>query len=225
MQSIYIKTTVGDIAISFGSHPEKCPYCHVFIHPKILVAYLRDINSTSVLDAALKCANSKCQRTFVATYQQFYSPFGNNTCYEFSELPLPEAVEVTSFTTSIKALSAYFVEIYNQSERAEATALDKVAGVGYRKALEFLVKDYLIYKIPSNEDSIKKTMLGPCIKQIDDTKIKNIAERATWLGNDETHYVRKWIEKDVNDLKALIKLVVHYIDADLLYEETIKSMQ
>lgn len=32
-------------------------------------------------------------------------------------------------------------------------------------------------------------------------------ERAAWLGNDETHYVRKWPEKDVKDLKSLNRII------------------
>ena len=39
-------------------------------------------------------------------------------------------------------------------------------------------------------------------------KVASLAERDVWLGNDETHYVRKWEGKDVQDLKLLIKLTV-----------------
>ena len=36
-----------------------------------------------------------------------------------------------------------FLTIYNQSLSAEDNNLDQIAGIGYRKALEFLIKDYL----------------------------------------------------------------------------------
>ena len=42
--------------------------------------------------------------------------------------------------------------------------------------------------------------------------IKAVAKRAVWLGNDETHYVRKWEEKDVQDLKGLIRLTILWIE-------------
>lgn len=42
-----------------------------------------------------------------------------------------------------------------------------------------------------------------------------MAERATWLGNDETHYVRKWENKDLKDLKNLIDLTVYFISMSL----------
>ncbi|ANB85681.1 hypothetical protein A6R78_17425 [Bacillus velezensis] len=54
--------------------------------------------------------------------------------------------------------------------------------------------------------------LQQCLKKfITDPKIKAMAERAIWLGNDETHYVRKWKSKDLKDLKNLIELTVYFI--------------
>ena len=38
-------------------------------------------------------------------------------------------------------------------------------------------------------------------RYIDDSNIKNVAKRAVWLGNDETHYIRKWEDKDLSFLK------------------------
>ena len=101
----------------------------------------------------------------------------------------------------------------------------QICGVGYRKALEFLIKDYLIKKIPRDEEIIKKKLLKDCIKDhIDSTKIKTIAEKAAWLGNDETHYVRKWEDKDLTDLKNLINITVHYILMELQADKYIEEM-
>ena len=50
-------------------------------------------------------------------------------------------------------------------------------------------------------------------------KVKSCAEKAVWLGNDETHYERKWENKDINDLKLLIKLTLHHIEAEILTEK------
>ena len=51
-----------------------------------------------------------------------------------------------------------------------------------------------------------------------------MAKRATWLGNDETHYYKKWPEKDISDLKILIQLTVNSIDNQLLIEKYEKEM-
>jgi hypothetical protein len=67
--------------------------------------------------------------------------------------------------------------------------------------------------------------LGKCIDTyINDLNLKECARRAAWLGNDETHYIRKWEDKDVNDLKTLIRLTVNWIENVLLTEEYISSM-
>ena len=101
-----------------------------------------------------------------------------------------------------------------------------MTGIGLRKALEFLVKDFALKEHPDKEDAIKKTFLGSCIENyIDDANVKECARRAAWLGNDETHYLRKWTDKDVKDLKLLITLTVHWIDNVLLTRKYLAEMQ
>ena len=59
--------------------------------------------------------------------------------------------------------------------------------------------------------------LGTVIREfVDDQKIKLCAERAAWLGNDETHYERRWEGKDIEDVKTLIKLTCFWIESDLV---------
>ena len=113
----------------------------------------------------------------------------------------------------------------SQSEAAEAYQLGQIAGAGYRKALEFLIKDYAIKKNPEKEDEIKKSFLGNCINNfVPDENVKECARRAVWLGNDETHYIRKWEEKDINDLKILIRLTQAWILNSLLTEGYLAEM-
>ena len=57
-----------------------------------------------------------------------------------------------------------------------------------------------------------------------DTSVELCASRATWLGNDETHYIKKWPDKDLSDLKKLIDLTLHWISADILTRELELSM-
>lgn len=57
-------------------------------------------------------------------------------------------------------VSPNFKTVFCQASVAEATALDQIAGVGYRKALEFLIKDYCIVEDPSAGESVTKEALG-----------------------------------------------------------------
>lgn len=73
--------------------------------------------------------------------------------------------------------------------------MSQICGVGYRKALEFLIKDYLISGESGEErkEAIKNKFLGNCIQyDVVNEQIKIVAQRAVWLGNDETHYTRIW---------------------------------
>ena len=61
-------------------------------------------------------------------------------------------------------------------------------------------------------------------KYVDDVRIKEVAKRAVWLGNDETHYVRQWDDKDIHSLKTLIDLTVHWIEAEEMTKSILKEM-
>lgn len=165
----------------------------------------------------LKCKS--CKNCFIASTTK-----EDKSWYNIKELSKGKN-KTTPFENEVKELSPNFVLIFGEAEIAEQEKLMQICGVGYRKALEFLIKDYLIKKIPRDEEIIKKKLLKDCIKDhIDSTKIKTIAEKAAWLGNDETHYVRKWEDKDLTDLKNLINITVHYILMELQADKYIEEM-
>ena len=97
--------------------------------------------------------------------------------------------------------------------------MDEVAGPGFRKAREFLIKDYAI-SLQTNDNAkseIKKIQLGNVItKYLSGDKLPVVSKRAAWLGNDETHYERRWVGKDLEDLKKLISAVEHFIAMEVL---------
>jgi len=120
----------------------------------------------------------------------------------------------------IRALSPNYYEIYDQSQKAEKSGWKAVAGPGFRKALEFLVKDYACKMHPGEIEKIKKAELGACIQNyMVNNMVRETAKRAAWLGNDETHYTRKWEDKDLQDLKSLISLVEATISSELIFEK------
>lgn len=124
----------------------------------------------------------------------------------------------------IDSLSPQFATIFNQASAAEAFGLAEIAGLGYRKALEFLIKDYCAAKCPDDAETIKRSFLGTVIRdRVSDRKIQGAAEKVAWLGNDEAHYVRKWEDHDLEDLKSLLKIVVNGIDEELEYDSLMAS--
>jgi len=59
---------------------------------------------------------------------------------------------------------------------------------------------------------------------VNDASVQAVAERAAWLGNDESHYVRRWEDKDIKDLKMLVRLTVNAIDNVLAKDEYLAAM-
>ena len=188
----------------------ECPFCHSKMTPEFL--FLDSRNMFAV------CSNSDCKRHFVLCKDDY-------GCYK---RVLPNSMpETKAFSDTIKRVSSSFVEIYNQSFCAEQLSLDQICGAGYRRALEFLIKDYLMFEMDDDEQKkqIREKFLGNCIKDdVNESRIRSVAERAAWLGNDETHYVRKWEDEDVSTLKQLINLTVHWIEDDVATKEFLKKM-
>ncbi len=78
----------------------------------------------------------------------------------------------------------------------------------------------MILKNPGDQTSIEKMPLQQCIeKYIEDRYLKAAASRAVWLGNDQTHYVQKFENNDISDLKKLITATVHWISMLHITEE------
>lgn len=196
--------------------PDKCPLCHTGIHPVYVYARMfRD-----KCDIVYRCPIDRCGKLFIGTYV-----VEGGMRRPFLISVEPKRFRNTPFPDEIANLSPSFSGIYNQAAHAEALGLDQVCGVGYRKAFEFLIKDYAGYKNPEKKESVVRTPLSACIDTfVTDANVTACAKRATWLGNDETHYIRTWSDKDIDDLKILIRLSINWIQNDLLTEHYRKEM-
>ncbi len=133
---------------------------------------------------------------------------------ELKQIPKFKGLKV-KFSDPVNLISPKFVSIYNQAQTAEDDGLDEIAGPGFGKALEFLVKDYLIKKLPKEVEEIKKLTLHDCIEvKVDNPKIKKLSAKAKLIRNDEMHYERKYVDQDLKDLKNLINATCSWIDLE-----------
>lgn len=190
-----------------------CPICKHAIVPKYICSYMH--NNYDNLSLYCECTN--CGNPFIA----YFAKHDDDTrVFRNLEYLAPEKIDTISFDKTIEDFSPSFVSIYNEAHSAEVYHLDNISGMGYRKALEFLIKDYCILKNPDKVDEIKSILLGQVIsKYIDSDKIKNLAKVSAWIGNDQTHYTRKFEDKDITDLKRFISATVAFITYDLISEE------
>ncbi len=216
------KLTAGPFDGYVDEYPDCCPRCgaHIQALPRYAFATLVP---RYWLQVAFVCPNTKCVKLFIAEY--------SNPLYE-GKLQvhhlmgvLPYDKKAREFPDIIENISADFCSIYNEAYAAEQGDLKQICGGGYRKALEFLIKDYLIYLTPKDRKEIENKPLGSCIDDdIKSDNIKAVAKRATWLGNDEAHYVRRWKEKDLEDLKRFIDTTLYWIDQEELTKQSLESM-
>jgi hypothetical protein len=208
----YRDETNNGVSKGYDKFPDCCPHCDTAGIPIFVAAYKSSWSST--VWASFICPAHNCSKMFIASY---HLPSGSATMKLQRENTLNFTASAESFSDDIQKLSPDFCKIFNQAHIAETNDLDQIAGPGYRKALEFLVKDFLVgYKYKDDEEkqtTIKKLLLGKCIaNHVDEARIQQCAARAAWLGNDETHYMKKWEDKDIGHLKELIKMTAGWID-------------
>lgn len=193
--------------------PNICPRCSHGIEPVFISMTLDSSETGSILYFCNYCSNS-----FITSFTYSYRTNNyNNRVYYFNSIinSFPTNFNKASFSEAVNNISKNFSNIYNQALQAESLNLNEIAGMGYRKALEFLIKDFSIYSFPNDAVQIAspKTTLGTCIsKYITSPDIKTLSKAASYLGNDETHYTRIFLDKDINHLKSFIQAVVFYID-------------
>lgn len=209
----------GDFKVD--SIPDTCPICHQGIEPIRRFGWLEEGN----LSLIYQCPKKECRLLFIARYFEpsIVGVPSLETIYRLRAIE-PWRGKRINFPQEIMKISVKFCKIYNQAREAEARGLKEICGAGYRRALEFLIKDYLKKEGTEKPDIIEKTPLGDCIKTIKSAELKDCAKRAAWLGNDETHYIRIWKGKDLEDLKNLIQLTVNWIHNEHLTRKIKEDM-
>ena len=186
-------------SIDVDKFPDTCPICHTSVSPKERIG---TISGKNEIEVVFQCTKTNCKRLFIGIYR-----YAQSTPCTYLHA-WPKTPQKATVPDNVERVSPTFVEIYNQALASESMELHQLTGIGLRKALEFLVKDFSISRmkgdgeeIEADKKAIRSKMLGRCIDEhIDDERLKSVAKRAAWLGNDETHYVKKWEDKDIEKL-------------------------
>lgn len=139
-----------------------CPVCHRSIEPVFLDDYLNGNGlKSSMLQRLYRCPSNQCGSLFFARYYRIcptysrsesdiYYRFQSLEPYRYEERPLPELIE-DNFTN--------FCKIYKQTIMADEMGLSEIIGIGLRKSLEFLIKEFVIRdlkKLKTNKEKINE---------------------------------------------------------------------
>lgn len=251
-----IRITIGRVdgreqQVELTSLPDSCPHCHYAGQQVPLsgerVHLKRPHSLEHVLYIPMKCPRHECGKPFFAMYEEPRFEHSHFAGHAYKLVALTPWTPIKYHRQSaVSSISPSFYEIFDQAAAAEAYRLPLVAGAGYRKALEYLVKDYAaadarkrlqeararedepaVSAVTAEIEGMLEKPLGDkhgVIAQIPDEKLQKVAERAAWLGNDEVHYTRKWTDKDINDLKTILGLVENIIVSDANYRDLLEDM-
>ena len=196
-------------------YPDKCPMCHHY--GDIAVVSTFELPKKQGAQVIFQCPFSECRRYFMG----YYGPGPERRLLALK----PQEPELAQLSADIEKLSPQFVAIYKEAEKSRHIGLTQISGPGYRKAFEFLIKDYAKSLSPDKAKQIENAFSGNVVKDhISDLRIQAVAKRALWLGNDETHYLRKWASHDINDLITLIKLTISWIEIGRLSKSYTQEM-
>lgn len=207
--------------------PAECPCCgHIFatdLAPIIALNNIKDDKQTDCKVISIyRCTN--CNEFFVVHSKNHckcgllhhFGLYDEDNCSVENIHIYPFDMLKTEFETDIMILSPDFVKIY-QAELAEKQSLSSICGMGYRKALEFLIRDYCIHFHPDKTMEIDSKPLAIKISDyVADTDIKCLAEGAVWLENDPDNMI--------DDIKLFINVAVVKIHAELV-AESVKAIQ
>lgn len=211
---------------------DSCPFCHKMINPLDLENFLCNVSAKNAkyLQRIFRCPNKECGMVFTALYEICFDAKAGLYVYSFEKLEPTRPYEPL-ISEIIKDKFPEFYKVYKEANAVDSLGLSEVSGMVFRKSLEFLVKgfakDGLKDSLDNKEEksNIDKMSLASCVKKyITDPNTKSMAERTAWLGNDESHYLRRWPEKDINDLKVLLKLTINSIENQLLINKYQEEM-
>lgn len=176
-----------------------------------------------------KCSNKNCNSLIIR------DTLGNEDNAVMISYGLPEPFDFSPYP-NIKIISPNFIKLYNDAWEVEQLWYKEIAWPWYRKAIEYLIKDFVIHtnipdieeeNIEDNEEwqEIAKMSIASCIdKYLDNPTLKEISKRAFWLWNDQVHYYQKRENKDIDDLKKAILVAMHHIEMALNARDILKDM-
>lgn len=203
----------GNTYLFTGERPIKCPHCDAFVEPSTMGHQRVEYESSKYL-YIVTFKGECCSKLFFACY---LNPTTGENANNAELLLIYPSQKPVPLSEQINEISPRFVELYNQCYTAEKNNHFELAGSGYRNALEVLVKDYAIKELSKDESEVKKKSLYEAISlYLPSIKIQNSADVIRVLGNDYTHYERKYTEIDFNVLKAYLDIFIKAIEMEYL---------
>ena len=194
----------------------ECPHCHYGIDlSNDSYRSYHDIanneQSEFTIFAIHLCPH--CLKGFVVEHKMKIDTNENfSKIKEISHIQYPVTPKSFAVDNRVKRISKRFCDIYKQSLQAKECRLSEIYGMGLRKSMECLVKDYAVYTSQDTEEKISRKNLAECIScYIQDSDIQTLATSCRKIGNNETHWKNENDISDIRLMEQVMECIITYI--------------
>lgn len=194
--------------LSYGI-PKKCPHCHFSNQPTLNANYVYKYDEGYLQVFSWICTH--CSKYYTTGHTRKDSDDKDS---QF--LFIFPSLQPREFDKLISDLSPRFIEIYQEANWSEQQGNFTVAGMGYRLALEILVKDYAIIELGLSEDDVAKKSLFNAIEEyLPSAEQVAAADVVRLKGNDYAHYKEKFDNVEFEDMKFYLDTLIDSIYVQL----------
>ncbi len=188
--------------------PATCPFCGYGTDATFAKKEIYSFNENYILAGSCKCTS--CGKTFFFACE-----------YEDNAVHNPILYPAVSFTPykneTLATISERFIDMYNQALQCEFVGNIELAAIGYRSSLEILIKDFAITELKkSPEEVVSKKLCTAISEYLKQPELVNTADVIRILGNDYTHYKRKYPEHDFHLLKGYMDIFLKQIEVQYM---------
>lgn len=188
--------------------PLYCPICDLPQNPIRINANTFEIES-KIQYAIVKYECNACLKGYLAIYE-----IDIENCSSVFKMFYPSVP--SSFNDKIiEKTSPRFIKMYNQALASEKLENTELAAIGFRAALEILIKDYAVNELGASLEEVEKKTLHKAISDHLDSELVKSADVVRILGNDNTHYVQQYPEHDFEVLKDYMDIFISQIRVKL----------
>ena len=189
--------------------PSVCPHCGFGTDAPLHQKGTFSFNGHYLFIATCTC--TACGKNF------FFSCEYNFGKTDYDPIIYP-SIAFTPYSNDIfEKISPRFTDMYNQALQSEFHKNIELAAVGYRSALAILIKDYAINELGLNPEEVRSKKLCSAIgTYLNQEDLVKTADVVRILGNDYTHYERKYPQHDFELLKGYMEIFLKQIEVQYM---------
>ena len=187
--------------------PNQCPYCQKNNHvqPEKILELPLCTDDTAILVSA-KC--NECGKHYIVIFQR------SKDKRQLDFLQLVPILQENAEYEDLFALSPAFEMIHRQSMQAYQIGLGRLAVIGFRTAIEVLMKDFVISELGEDREKVAPISLNNMIQQyFKSLEDRDYARAVQALGNDCTHYINKHGDYSARDVMTYYQTFVGIINS------------